>query len=150
MTRIADPQINFADIAFLTQGIDLDPILKRMSDFLDDQPQIVERVRRDLERGLKKPDTGRTAMTPTQVLRSLILMRVKNWDYRELSERIADGYTLRRFTGFNSQRVPKQTLSIGPLTNFGRKPCRPLMTSSLEPPSIWGWRTARDCASIRR
>ena len=107
MTRIADPQINFADIEFLTQGIDLDPILKRMSDFLDDQPKIVERVRRDLERGLKKPDTGRTAMTPTQVLRSLILMRVKNWDYRELSERIADGYTLRRFTGFNSQRVPK-------------------------------------------
>ena len=38
MTRIADPQINFADIEFLTQGIDLDPILKRMSDFLDDQP----------------------------------------------------------------------------------------------------------------
>lgn len=107
MTRIADPQINFADIEFLTQGIDLDPILKRMSDFLDDQPQIFERVRRDLQRGLKKPDTGRTAMTPSQVLRSLILMRVKNWDYRELSERIADGYTLRRFTGFNSQRVPK-------------------------------------------
>jgi len=107
MTRIADPQINFADIEFLTQGIDLDPILKRMSDFLDDQPKILERVRRDLQRGLKKPDTGRTAMTPSQVLRSLILMRVKNWDYRELSERIADGYTLRRFTGFNSQRVPK-------------------------------------------
>ena len=107
MTRIADPQINFADIEFLTQGIDLDPILKRMSDFLDDQPKILERVRRDLQRGLKKPDTGRTAMTPSQVLRSLILMRVKSWDYRELSERIADGYTLRRFTGFNSQRVPK-------------------------------------------
>jgi IS5 family transposase len=107
MTRIADPQINFADIEFLTQGVDLDPILKRISDFLDHQPKIVERVRQDLQRGLKKPDTGRTAMTPTQVLRSLILMRVKNWDYRELSERIADGYTLRRFTGFYSRRVPK-------------------------------------------
>ena len=107
MTRIADPQINFADIEFLTQGVELDPILKRMSGFLDHQPQIFERVRQDLQRGLKKPDTGRTAMPPTQVLRSLILMRVKNWDYRELSERIADGYTLRRFTGFYSQRVPK-------------------------------------------
>ncbi len=107
MTRIADPQINFADIEFLTQGIDLDPILKRMSDFLDDQPKIFERVRQDLQWGLKKPNTGRTAMPPTQVLRSLILMRVKNWDYRELRERIADGYTLRRFTGFNSRRVPK-------------------------------------------
>jgi len=34
-------------------------------------------------------------------------MRVKNWDYRELRERIADGYTLRHFTQFESQRVPK-------------------------------------------
>jgi hypothetical protein len=25
-------------------------------------------------------------------------MRLKNWDYRELRERIADGITLRRFT----------------------------------------------------
>jgi IS5 family transposase len=41
------------------------------------------------------------------VLRSLILMRVKNWDYRELRERIADGYTLRHFTQFESQPVPK-------------------------------------------
>jgi len=107
MTRIADPQINFADIEFLPQGIDLDPILKRISNFLDTQRKIVERVRQDLQGGLKKPDTGRTAMTPTQVLRSLVVMRVKNWDYRELRERIADGYTLRRFTGFNSRRVPK-------------------------------------------
>jgi transposase, IS5 family len=107
MTRIADPQINFADIEFLTQGVELDPILKRISGFLDHRPKILERVRQDLQRGLKRPDTGRTAMPPTQVLRSLILMRVKNWDYRELSERIADGYTLRRFTGFYSQRVPK-------------------------------------------
>jgi IS5 family transposase len=30
-------------------------------------------------------------------------MRVKNWDYRELRERIADGLTLRRFTDFNAQ-----------------------------------------------
>ena len=39
MTRIADPQIHFADMEFLTQGIDLDPILKRISEFLDDQPR---------------------------------------------------------------------------------------------------------------
>ena len=107
MTRVVEPQVSFADLEFLTQGIDLDPILKRMSDFLDYRPQIIEPVRQDLQRGLKKPATGRTAMTPAQVLRSLILMRVKNWDYRELSERIADGYTLRRFTGFYSRRVPK-------------------------------------------
>ena len=46
-------------------------------------------------------------MTPSQVLRSLVLRRIKNWDLRELSERIADGYTLRRFTDFRSHPVPK-------------------------------------------
>jgi IS5 family transposase len=41
------------------------------------------------------------------VLRSLVLMRVKNWDYRELQERIQDGVSLRLFTGFESAPVPK-------------------------------------------
>jgi IS5 family transposase len=106
MTRIADTQVSFADLEFLAQGIDLDPILKRISEFLDDHPKIVKLVGKDLERGLKKPDIGRCGITAPQVLRSLILMRVKNWDYRELRERIADGYTLRQFTRFYSQRVP--------------------------------------------
>jgi IS5 family transposase len=41
------------------------------------------------------------------ILRSLVLMRVKNWDYRELREGIADGLTLRQFTDFYCQAVPK-------------------------------------------
>ena len=106
MTRQRDPQVSFADLEFLTQGIDLDPILKGISHFLDDHPKIVKLVGKDLERGVKKPDMGRCGITAPQVLRSLILMRVKNWDYRELRERIADGYTLRQFAGFYSQRVP--------------------------------------------
>src|SRR5216684_4396863 len=48
-----------------------------------------------------------TGLTSQQVLRSLVLMRVKNWDYRELRERIADGYTLRQFTDFHSRLVPR-------------------------------------------
>lgn len=50
---------------------------------------------------------GRSGIAPREVLRSLVLMRVKNWDYRELRERIADGYTLRLFTGFGCRPVPK-------------------------------------------
>ena len=106
--RTDDPQITIADLEFLQQGIRLDPLLEKMSDFLDDHNELVELVRRDLERGLKKPETGRAGLTPAQVLRSLILMRVKNWDYRELSERISDGYTLRKFTDFYSQPVPRR------------------------------------------
>jgi hypothetical protein len=50
----------------------------------------LHRVRRDLVRGLKQPHHGRRGLTAAQVLRALVLMRVKNWDYRELRERIAD------------------------------------------------------------
>src|SRR5881227_708875 len=89
------------------QGLRLEPLLGAISDFLDDQRDMVERVRRDLVRGLKKPGSGRSGLTPRQILRSLVLMRLKNWDYRELRERIADGLTLRQFTDFYCAAVPK-------------------------------------------
>jgi IS5 family transposase len=107
MSRSAEPQISFADLEFSQQGIFLDPILQTISDFLEQHAEMVEQVQADLRRGLKKPTTGRHGLTPSQVLRALVLMRVKNWDLRELSERIADGYTLRNFTDFRSQPVPK-------------------------------------------
>ena len=107
MTRIIDPQNSFADLEFAKQGVYLCPVLKTISDFIDQHPELAEKVRQDLGRGLKHPNTGRNGLAPEQVLRSLILMRIKNWDYRELRERIADGYTLRRFTGLGSKPVPK-------------------------------------------
>lgn len=107
MSRSTARQISFADWELIRQGVRLEPILQAISDFLDDQQRMVEQVRRDLARGLKMPKSGRRGLTPQQVLRSLILKRVKNWDYRELRERIADGMTLRQFTDFHCQRVPK-------------------------------------------
>jgi IS5 family transposase len=107
MTRAARHQITFADLEFIRQGIDLNPILRKISEFLDTQPELVERVRQDLERGLKIPNTGRKGLTPEQTARSFILRRVKDWDYRELRERIADGYSLRCFAHFYSSEVPK-------------------------------------------
>jgi transposase, IS5 family len=107
MTRIAEPQLGFADLELQSQGVHLDPLLRGIVGFLDDHAMLVEQVRRDLVRGLKNPHTGRSGITPSQTLRSLILMRIKNWDYRELRERINDGYTLRGFTDFDSHPVPK-------------------------------------------
>jgi IS5 family transposase len=107
MTRATPPQWSFADLEFRAQNITLDPLLQQISDFIDQHQTLVEQVRRDLQRGLKKPATGRNGLDAPQVLRSLTLMRVKNWDYRELRERIADGYTLRQFTQFFSCPVPK-------------------------------------------
>jgi transposase, IS5 family len=105
--RTPVPQRTFADVEFVRQGVALEPTLKTIAAFLDRHAALVNRVRRDLQRGLTHPTTGRRGLTAAQALRSLILMRVKNWDYRELRERIADGYTLRGFTQFDSQRVPK-------------------------------------------
>src|ERR1700751_1097296 len=89
------------------QGVRLEPLLEAISAFLDDQRDVIECIRRDLVRGLKQPGSGRNGLTATQVLRSLVLMRLKNWDYRELRERIADGFTLRLFTYFYCAAVPK-------------------------------------------
>src|SRR6201997_1775524 len=91
----------------MRQGLRLEPLLQAISDFLDDQKDMIEQVRCDLTRGLKKAETGRSGLTPQQILRSLILMRIKNWDYRELRERIADGCTLRQFTDFYCLPVPR-------------------------------------------
>ena len=115
MSRAINPQVSFADLAFMEQGIQLEPTLQGIATFLDTYASLVDGVRRDLVRGLKKPATGRPGVTGAQVLRSLILMRVKHWDYRELRERIADGYTLRHFTQFDSQRVPKHDAFNHPL-----------------------------------
>ena len=57
----------------------------------------------------ERPGSGRNGLTATQILRSLVLMRLKNWDYRELRERIADGLTLRRFADFYCAPVPSMT-----------------------------------------
>ena len=107
MSRTLDPQLSFADLELRRLGVHLDPILQRIDAFLDQHSALIEKVRLDLERGLKNPGTGRNGITPAQALRSLTLMRIKDWDYRELRERINDGYTLRGFTQFGSQLVPK-------------------------------------------
>ena len=103
-------QISFADWELMRQrdqGIRLEPLLEAISSFLDDQRDASSVSGGILVRGLKQPDSGRHGLTATQVLRSLVLMRLKNWDYRELRERIADGLTLRQFTDFYCAPVPK-------------------------------------------
>jgi Transposase domain (DUF772) len=110
VSRATARQISFADWELMQhgkQGVRLEPQLAAISDLLDAQAVMIECIRRDLVRGLRKPGSGRSGLTPSQILRSLVLMRLKNWDYRELRERIADGLTLRRFTDFYCAPVPK-------------------------------------------
>jgi len=80
MTRATPPQWSFADLEFLAQNVTLDPLLQQISGFIDQHQTLVEHVRQDLQGGLKNPATGRNGLDAAQVLRSLTLMRVKNWD----------------------------------------------------------------------
>jgi transposase, IS5 family len=106
VSRLTIPQLSFADFQLQSLGVHLEPTLQRVADFLEEHTTLIELVRQDLERGLKNPNAGRHGITPTQTLRSLVLMRIKNWDYRDLRERINDGFTLRAFTSFDSHSVP--------------------------------------------
>ena len=107
MPRTIDEQQTFADLEFQEQGVFLDPVLQNISDFLDRQDNLYELVEEDLARGVEEPNKGRNGMNAQQVLRAFILQRIKNWSFRELRERIADGLTLRIFTMFFSNKVPK-------------------------------------------
>jgi len=107
MREAQAPQPSFADVELQRQGITLDGTLQAISDLLDQHGELVDKVRQDLIRGLKRPETGREGLNAQQVLRSFTLKTIKNWDLRELRERITDGMTLRIFTTFFARRVPK-------------------------------------------
>lgn len=104
--RQPNRQVTFVDLEMGWQGVVLDRTQRHISDFLDRQADLVNKVHADLVRGLKRSRTGRAGITAVQVLRSYLLSRIKNWDVRELRERIADGYSLRVFTHFFSALVP--------------------------------------------
>src|SRR5450631_2305689 len=63
MSRTAERQVSFADWELMRQGLRLEPLLQAISDFLDDQKDMIEQVRCDLTRGLKKAETGRGGLT---------------------------------------------------------------------------------------
>jgi IS5 family transposase len=84
------------------------PELGAISELLDrNSSDLLQAVAQDLRRGLKQFRTGRDGMSAEQALRALVLKQIKNWSFRELRERIADGLTLRQFTRFGAASVPK-------------------------------------------
>jgi len=106
MRLSVSPQPSFADLELQRQGLAVDEALQAIGNILDAQAGLIELVRQDLVRGLRKPHTGRGGLTAEQTLRAYVLKQVKNWDLRELRDRTADGFTLRIFTHFFSASVP--------------------------------------------
>jgi hypothetical protein len=65
VSRTAERQVSFADWELMRQGLRLEPLLQAISDFLDNQKDMIEQVRCDLARGLKKAETGRSGLSST-------------------------------------------------------------------------------------
>ena len=108
MRRLKHRQRSFADLELEQQGVRLEPALAAISALLDRQSSdLLKAVAQDLRRGLKQASQGRDGMSAEQVLRALVLKQIKNWSFRELRERIADGLTLREFTRFGAAPVPQ-------------------------------------------
>src|SRR5258707_11031313 len=66
VSRTAERQVRFVHFELVRQGPRLEPVLQTISDFLDDQKDMIEQVRPDLTRGLKKAGTGRNGPRPQQ------------------------------------------------------------------------------------
>lgn len=72
--------------------------LHGMSEWLEAVPAALVLVYEDLVRGLRGPQTGReNGLTADQVLRALVLMRLRNFTYEDLAFHLADSTTYRTF-----------------------------------------------------
>jgi IS5 family transposase len=71
--------------------------LEMMSRVLDELPDAVELVFRDLRNAGGDPDIGREAMTAEQVLRSMLVKQRHGLSYEELAYRVADSNGIRAF-----------------------------------------------------
>lgn len=81
--------------------------LKKMSDILDNNPDIIAAVHADLTKG--STDSGSQGMSAERVVRCAVLKQYKQYSYRELWERLKDGVFLRWFTRFYSDPIPHYT-----------------------------------------
>jgi len=106
MRKKYEPQMTVDDHIFLQLGdyIPEDRQLSKMSAILDENPELLEAVARDLR--LDVAATGAEGMTAEQVLRSAILYQMQGYPYRELEARLSDSFNFRKFTRFYSRPIP--------------------------------------------
>ena len=63
--RDTNSQITFTDLEFMRQGIQMNPELEQILEFVQQNHALVEAVRQQLDHGLKKPQTGRPGPVET-------------------------------------------------------------------------------------
>lgn len=79
--------------------------LEAMSKILDENPEILDLVYRDLV-ALKDPETGRLGMSAEQVLRCTILKQYRSLTYEELAFHLTDSWSFRIFAKLDRGQKP--------------------------------------------
>lgn len=84
--------------------------LAEIGEILDSDPGLVNLVISDLFRGLRFPQRGARGLSPTLVLRALILKQMHGYSYDELVFHLTDSVSFRAFCGIDAgQRAPKRS-----------------------------------------
>jgi len=91
----------------LTSLIQPPVVLRKMDRVLSANPEIVDLIHADLTHNVS--EVGANGMSAEQVLRTAILRQMKQYNWRELADRIHDGISLRWFTRFYSADIPHFT-----------------------------------------
>ena len=82
--------------------------LKRMSDWLDDHPELLDLVAQDVRSG-KGSTTGRGGMTIESILRCAILKQYRQVDYRTLAFYLRDSVSFVEFARLEPGRGPSKS-----------------------------------------
>lgn len=83
--------------------------LAAMSEIIDDDPEMVNLVARDLSRGVRHPERGDRGLSPGQVLRAAIIKQLHGLSYEDLAFELSDSVSVRAFCGIDAgQRAPKR------------------------------------------
>jgi transposase, IS5 family len=82
--------------------------LAAVSDILDANTDVLERVHRDLV-GTAREGHGREGMTAEQVLRAAIVKQSQNLTYEELAFHLGDSQTFRAFVRLESNQCPTRS-----------------------------------------
>ncbi|MFQ5753065.1 MAG: ISNCY family transposase [bacterium] len=116
MIKIQEKQRTLWDHALFTNITIKDGLLQEISDFLDNNPQILHLVWKDLTRSasdkkiqLKENFAGRKGITAEQVLRFFIYKVIHNFSYRVGVRMLNRDLEGRRFTRFYSDKIPSYT-----------------------------------------
>jgi len=83
--------------------------LKEIGEILDSEPELVNLVAQDLDRGIRFPLRGARGLGPSLVLRAVIIKQLHGFSYNELSFHLSDSVSFRAFCGIDpGQKGPKR------------------------------------------